>query len=213
CDEFNLKGEPKPHTEVRDTYTHAQKIRAACTYGFGRVHGLGNVPWHQSEVTVKWVGNPSVSETVSTYMVSLRHRKVVRAGEAPTSARAVTADDLRRLYKYNTHPDRYTVKEHNKHNLPKTTSSDWFCGGLRHRMLTLAYGIAFTCLLRVDEVLRMEHHHIKWIDENTLEISLDYCKTSQFGNIQPFVLHKFPAEMAHLCVVRAYASWVHASGI
>ena len=64
-------------------------MRAAMTYAFGRLHGLGTLPWHQSEVTGAMVGNPSVSDTVSTYMVSLRRRKV-RAGEAQTSARAIT---------------------------------------------------------------------------------------------------------------------------
>ena len=46
------------------------------TYGFGHVWKLGALPWHQSEVTGKWVGNPSVSDIVSTYMLSLRRRKV-----------------------------------------------------------------------------------------------------------------------------------------
>jgi hypothetical protein len=59
------------------------------TYAFGRLHGLGTLPWHQSEVTGAMVGNPSVSDTVSSYMVSLRRRKV-RAGETQTSARAIT---------------------------------------------------------------------------------------------------------------------------
>ena len=65
-------------------------MRAAATYGFGRLHGCGNVPWRKSELTGSWVGNPSVFEAVSTYMLSLRRRKV-RAGETPTSARALTA--------------------------------------------------------------------------------------------------------------------------
>ena len=64
-------------------------MRAAMTYAFGRLHGLGTLPWHQSEVTGAMVGNPSVSDTVSSYMVSLRRRKV-RAGETQTSARAIT---------------------------------------------------------------------------------------------------------------------------
>ena len=64
-------------------------MRAAATYGFGRLHHLGIAPWRQSEVTGKWIGNPSVSETVSTYMISLRRRKVC-AGETPTSAKAIT---------------------------------------------------------------------------------------------------------------------------
>ena len=59
------------------------------TYAFGRLHGLGTLPWHESEVTGAMVGNPSVSDTVSSYMVSLRRRKV-RAGETQTSARAIT---------------------------------------------------------------------------------------------------------------------------
>lgn len=89
------------------------------TYAFGRLCGLGSLPWHESEVTGRMVGNPSVSETVATYMTSLRRRKVnsgfnhklrsglthfsprsaqerqqlftqVRAGETATSARAIT---------------------------------------------------------------------------------------------------------------------------
>lgn len=64
-------------------------MRAAVSYGFGRVHGCGNIPWRKSELTNNWIGNPSVSELVSTYMLSLRRRKV-RAGETPTSARAIT---------------------------------------------------------------------------------------------------------------------------
>ena len=59
------------------------------TYEIGHLRGLGTLPWHQSEVTGTMVGNPSVSDTVSRYMVSLRRRKV-RAGETQTSARAIT---------------------------------------------------------------------------------------------------------------------------
>ena len=59
------------------------------TYAFGRLHGLGTLPWHQSEIMGTMVGNPSISDTVSSYMVSLRRRKV-RAGETQTSARAIT---------------------------------------------------------------------------------------------------------------------------
>ena len=64
-------------------------MRAAMTYAFGRLHGLRTLPWHQSEVTGAMVGNPSVSDTVSSYMVSLRRRKV-QAGETQTSAWAIT---------------------------------------------------------------------------------------------------------------------------
>ena len=59
------------------------------TYVFGRVHKLGSILWHQDEKTGRYYGNPSVSQKVASYMVSLRNRKA-RAGEAPTSARAIT---------------------------------------------------------------------------------------------------------------------------
>lgn len=77
------------------------------TYKFGRVLGLGTLPWHQSEVTGEMRGNPSVSQAVSAYMVSLRRRKVscassvietvahvvdeIQAGETAVSARAMTS--------------------------------------------------------------------------------------------------------------------------
>ncbi|KAJ3803498.1 hypothetical protein F5876DRAFT_54370, partial [Lentinula aff. lateritia] len=75
CDIIDLDGKAIATTKERATYTHAQKMRAAATFGFGRVHGLGMQAWHRSEISGKMLGNPSVSETVSTYMLSLRRRK------------------------------------------------------------------------------------------------------------------------------------------
>jgi hypothetical protein len=78
CDEILLDGSKRPAADERGTYSHAQKMRAAMTYAFGRLHGLGSLPWHESESTGKMLGNPSVSNVVSSYMVSLRRRKVCR---------------------------------------------------------------------------------------------------------------------------------------
>ncbi|KAJ7887677.1 hypothetical protein B0H14DRAFT_2498272, partial [Mycena olivaceomarginata] len=103
CDERNFDGTMKPHDQKRDSYNHAQKMRASMTYAFGRLCGLGSLPWHESEVTGRMVGNPSVSETVATYMTSLRRRKV-RAGETATSARAITQETLFKLYHFNHRP-------------------------------------------------------------------------------------------------------------
>jgi hypothetical protein len=76
CDEVNLDGSLKPLGQERSSYSHAQKMRASMTYAFGRVLKLGALSWHQSEGTGRWIGNPSVSDVVSTYMLSLRRRKV-----------------------------------------------------------------------------------------------------------------------------------------
>jgi hypothetical protein len=62
--------------EKRGTYSTTQKMRAAITYMFGCVLGLGILPWHESELIGEMKGNPSVSQTLSSYMVSLHWRKV-----------------------------------------------------------------------------------------------------------------------------------------
>lgn len=71
-----LDGKPKDPSIHRDSYSHAQKMRAAVTYAFGRLNGLGSIAWQKSEVSGRMIGNPSVSEAVARYMVSLRKRKV-----------------------------------------------------------------------------------------------------------------------------------------
>jgi hypothetical protein len=76
CDEIKLDGTRKPPTEKRGSYVYAQKMRASMTYAFGRIQGLGSQSWQKSEVSGKMIGNPSVSESVATYMMSLRNRKV-----------------------------------------------------------------------------------------------------------------------------------------
>ena len=63
-------------------------MRASMTYAFGRIHGLGSMHWYQSANGM--IGNPSVSEVVSRFMLSLRRRKV-QAGETATSAGAISA--------------------------------------------------------------------------------------------------------------------------
>lgn len=77
CDSINLDGMQKPLSEERGTYGHAQKMHASMTYMFGRLQGLGNMWWHESDVGGGvMVGNPSISTEVSSFMCSLRHRKV-----------------------------------------------------------------------------------------------------------------------------------------
>jgi hypothetical protein len=73
---MKLDGTEKDPDEVRNGYNHAQKMRAAATFGFGRILGKGRTPWTVSKITGEMVGNPSVSEMVSCYMVSLRRCKV-----------------------------------------------------------------------------------------------------------------------------------------
>ncbi|KAJ6533268.1 DNA breaking-rejoining enzyme, partial [Mycena sp. CBHHK59/15] len=212
CDDITLAGKPKDTSVARDSYSHAQKMRAAATYGFGRIHGLGSLPWQRSEVTCKMLGNPSVSETVSRYMMSLRKRKV-RGGETATSARAITPEILRKLYHYNNKPEVSKIKpvKPRKRNAPVDVN-EWG-GGRSRRLLHAVYVIAFLCLLRFDEALKIQAQDIRRIDESTYELTLPFRKTSQYGDIKPFVLHELPKDQAYLCPVRALSAWLSVSRI
>ncbi|KAL0564048.1 hypothetical protein V5O48_018007 [Marasmius crinis-equi] len=227
CDSYTLDGSVKPPDVERSTYTHAQKMRASATFGFGRVCGLGNRAWEVSEVTGKMLGNPSVSQQVSLYMVSLRRRKA-RAGETPTSARAVTSELLGKLYDFNL--KHYDIKDYAPKKRAKKSgdaegssqtadqmSEPWEWGGGRfRRLLHCAYTIAFACLLRVDEVLKIQVHDVELEEDNDgwkMKVTLPFRKTEQFGDIQPFYLRQLPEEMRHLCPVRAFADCIAESDI
>ncbi|KAJ7362938.1 hypothetical protein DFH08DRAFT_664383, partial [Mycena albidolilacea] len=57
---------------------------------------------------------------------------------------------------------------------------DW--GGARaRRFLTLAYALSFLCLLRFDEVLKIQMHDIEWISDTCIKLTLPFRKTNQFG--------------------------------
>ena len=109
CDELQLDGKPKPSNVSRSGYQHAQKMRASMTHIFGRDFELGSASWVKDSRTGQTYGNPSVSQKVATYMVSLRNRKASvhccvvftflttsidtswGPGEVATSARAITS--------------------------------------------------------------------------------------------------------------------------
>lgn len=88
CDENDIcTGRAKAPSVPRATYGTAQKMRAAISHKYGRDHKLGTQPWSEHPtVAGKYIGNPSLSVTVSQYMVSLRRRKVSALALAlPTS--------------------------------------------------------------------------------------------------------------------------------
>ncbi|KAJ3760308.1 DNA breaking-rejoining enzyme [Lentinula raphanica] len=216
CDELNLDSTVKDSNIERATFTHAQKMRAAATFGFGRIHGLGMQVWHRSEITGKWMGNPSVSETLSCYMLSLRRRKTLK-GEVATSARAITSSVIRQMYDFNNQPELRQPRNYGptSRNNPDSKATDWG-GPCARALLNLGYAIAFCGLLRVDELLKIQLHDIGFDrigDEYRLVLNLPLRKTSQFGDIKPFVFWKMPEEYIHLCVVDAYARWIVISGL
>ncbi|KAJ3892984.1 hypothetical protein GG344DRAFT_44188, partial [Lentinula edodes] len=214
CDSINLDGSIKDPKEIRNGYTHAQKIRAAFTYGFNRIAGLGLATWERSEVTGQMKGNPSVSSLVSSYMVSLRRRKV-QGGEAATSARAITPEYIGRMYDFNHRPENWNIRPYQPSKRNKENENQQWGGPRFRRQLHLAYTIAHSCLLRVDEVLKIQAHEIRLVPgrRKCLEITLPFRKTNQFGKVQPFYLFALPSSLKHLCPVRAYADWINLTQI
>ncbi|KAJ7263209.1 DNA breaking-rejoining enzyme [Mycena haematopus] len=205
CDSIKLDGSLRDPSEVRLSFANAQKMRAAASWNFAQMENQGNAPWHKSEVTGKWVGNPSVSTLVSQYMTSLKRRKV-HAGEVATSARAITPSMLEKLYDFNHEEGRSTVK------LPGSIQCKRWDGAPARLASWAAYLIAFNCLLRVDEVLKIQAHDIRRDPENE-EGSLFNTAVLSHPDIEPFYLYPLPENQAHLCAVRAYTEWVDASHI
>ncbi|KAE9389537.1 hypothetical protein BT96DRAFT_782488, partial [Gymnopus androsaceus JB14] len=111
CNSKKLDGSDKDPNEMRSGYGHAQKMRAAATFGFDCLYGKGRTPWAVSEVTGEMVGNPSVSEMVSCYMVSLRCRKV-QSGEEQTSARAIIPELIGKLWDFNHRKENWVIQKY-----------------------------------------------------------------------------------------------------
>ncbi|KAF9521447.1 hypothetical protein CPB83DRAFT_778726, partial [Crepidotus variabilis] len=199
CDTIDLDG--KPSIGQRSSYTHAQKMRAAMTYTFGRTLGLGSQAWQEYRASgglIETAGNPSTSELVSRYMISLRRRKA-QSGETPTSARAITAvgslyvwiafiliDSLRTqdlldsLYDFNHRPGNWDPKEYQPGSRKSKQDLGQWGGPLTRRAAQAIYTLAFLCLLRVDEVLRIRAEHIETV-EGRITLTLPFRKTHQFG--------------------------------
>ena len=225
CDSINLDGTTKPPTHERGSYGHGQKMRAAMTYAFGRLQGLGNMPWHESELRRgDMLGNPSVSIEVSSYMCSLRRRKVSSLGCAadvsdtlhllPNRSRQVKLPSvhepsprsasslfshlsltdshrpqhiLKKIYHFNHIPGNWAIRDyqpggHGSIVRSGTDSGDLprWAGGRMRRFLHAAYTIAFLCMLRSDEVLKIQSHDLK-LFSNGLVLTLPFRKTHQLG--------------------------------
>jgi hypothetical protein len=112
-------------------------------------------------------------------------------------------------------------------------------GPLTRRALQAIYTLAFICLLRSDEVLKIRRDHIEFVkDDNNSEymvLTLPFRKTHQDGrtfshlstktfsiadhlhffmaDVQPFYVYPLDEEEAHLCPVRAMAEWIKESQV
>ncbi|KAK0188366.1 DNA breaking-rejoining enzyme [Armillaria mellea] len=198
CDNVDMHGVSKAPSEPQKLYSYAQKLHASTTYGFCK-GGRGKVPWDWATAS----GNPSISDVVSSYMLGLWKRKVAKE-EIPTSARAISPGTLKRFYDHNHALENW--------NASPETPGNW-CGGNVQKLLQAVYLITFTCLLQIDEALKIQVHNIEFGTDDVdgahfVSITLPFHKSSPFGDIPPFVLRALPKHMAHLCPVHALADWI-----
>ncbi len=86
------------------------------------------------------------------------------------------------MYQFNTKPENWVIKDYTAGTRSKDAAEEkqWGLGRAR-RLITLAYNLAFTCLLRFDEVLKIQAHDITLLSHKHLEVRLPFRKTSQFG--------------------------------
>ncbi|RXW16917.1 hypothetical protein EST38_g8936 [Candolleomyces aberdarensis] len=173
CDDTNPDQTKKPATQTRASYSHAMKMRAALTYGFGRYYGRGSNEWHMLE-DGRFIGNPSISSEVARYMVALRKRKKAQ-GDATTlaqSSRAMNAQTFGKLYDYNR---KYWESANDE-----AAKGTW--GGKHHRLLVHAVAtLSFFLLLRLDETLSIKTENVKIVSDSEMIIYLEKRKNQPAG--------------------------------
>jgi len=170
-----------------NSFPHAEKMRSSVSHFYAIDQGRGCQQFME-RVDGSWSGNPSLSDFMAQYMKSLKRRKV-RAGEQSESLKAITSQKIRELYEYSMRIPFSTRPA----PLPRSTDGPRIWGGARQRaMMTLMYAIAFQCLLRFDEVVRIEVRHLRrhHLPEGPkIELTLDFRKIHQTGEIKPFFFY------------------------
>jgi hypothetical protein len=89
---------------------------------------------------------------------------------------------LRRMYDYNHKPEHWDIKDYAPSSRShKAADPDHWGGGRVRRLLHAAYTIAFLCLLRFDEVLKIQVHDIEIVSSTCIKLTLPFRKTDQTG--------------------------------
>ncbi|KAG1886935.1 uncharacterized protein F5891DRAFT_1132297 [Suillus fuscotomentosus] len=161
------------------------------------------------------VGNPSISVEVSSFMCSLRRRKV-QAGEVANSAHAITSEILFKLHHHNHLPQNWTIQAYQPGvrkpagGLGTSKNLDCWGGGQVRRLLQAAYTVAFLRMLQFNEVLKIQVHDLH-VEKDWVVLYLPFWKTHQNGDIKPFYLWVLPSNEAHICPAWALAAWLQES--
>ncbi|THH30981.1 hypothetical protein EUX98_g3220 [Antrodiella citrinella] len=170
-------------------FSTAVSTRAALTMWYRSIPSRRNertTEWIQDPVTDVWHGLPTRARAVAEYMIGLEKTKA-RMGEVSKSARALSLDDMLRLYDH-------CFRDNQTH-----AERRW--GVMRYAV----YLVAFLMVLRMDEALKIAHEGVENIpgdDENT-KISVGPRKTQQNGEGHSWVLCAND-EMPKICPKRIF---------
>ena len=95
------------------------------------------------------------------------------------SVRSITEQDLIDFHAKN---NEFKYMDFNTEYRKGDELSNWG-GPVQRTMMQAIYTISFLCLLRFDEVLKIQHHHIEVIDskEGHIKLTLPFRKTHQNG--------------------------------
>jgi hypothetical protein len=100
------------------------------------------------------------------------------------------------LYDFNNQTSVWAIKDYAAGSHKQIDSLDEWGGGRTRRLLQAAYTLAFLCLLRFDEVLKIQMHDIRFVSEEHVELTLPFRKTSQFGGRYTFSLSEYYNSLA-----------------
>jgi len=100
---------------------------------------------------------------------------------------------LKRLYNFNHRSDVWAIQSYapgSRAQKQNSTGSHAWGGGRTRRLLQAAYTIAFLCLLRFDEVLKIQAHDIELdpLNPTQFKLTLPFRKTDQFGGKHLFLI-------------------------
>jgi hypothetical protein len=94
-------------------------------------------------------------------------------------------ETLEKLYNFNKKAENWVVQDYTPGTKKKL---DQWGGGHARCLLQLACTIAFSCLLRVDEVLKIQSNDFVLLGGDKLQLTLRLRKTSQFGGVSNFAV-------------------------
>ena len=97
-------------------------------------------------------------------------------------------DNIGRLYDFNHLLENWTLKQYSPVSRQDATKLHEWGGGLTQWALHAIYTISFLCLLRIDEVLKIQRSHIEF-EEDQIILTLPFQKTHQYGRM--FSVHFF----------------------